>query len=399
MTGSLQVKNGVYYAVLNFKDKSGKRKQKWISTELTEKGNKRKAEQVLNDLKAQYDESDYIEPSKVLFCDYLTEWIELNKNSLQVTTYDNYKHMLNKHIYPYFKEKGIVLSKLKPIDIQRYYSEKLKDLSPNTVIKHHGIIRSSIAYAVKTNLIRTNVADLVDKPKRERYEGSAYTIDELNKLFVAAKGSSIETPILIAAFYGLRRSEVLGLTWDAIDFDNKIISIRRKVVRGYNEDGKLVTMPQNKLKSETSYRSLPLCGIIHDYLKQIKEEQEHNKQIMGNEYNHEFDDYICVNPMGALLNPDYISDVFSKLLAKNGLRHIRYHDLRHSCATLLVHLGFNLKDVQEWLGHSDFLITANTYTHVDMTEKVKMMDSVADSFELTKALYIHVQPECVRNEC
>lgn len=376
MTGSLQIKNGIYQAVLNFRDKSGNRKQKWISTGLKLKGNKRKAEQMLNELKAQYAEYEYIEPSKILFCDYLKDWVSLNKNNLQVTTYDVYVHMLNKHIYPYFKEKGITLSKLKPIDIQRYYSKKLESLSPNTVIKHHGVIRSSLAYAVKTNMIRTNIADLVDKPKRVRYEGAAYTVEELNALFKAAKGSPIEAPILIAAFYGLRRSEVLGLAWSAIDFDKKVISIRRKVIRGVDDNGKLVTMAQDKLKSETSYRSLPLCNAIENFLSDLKGQQEHNKMIMGNAYDHRYDEFICVNQMGTLLNPDYVSDSFSKLLDKKGLRHIRYHDLRHSCATLLVHLGFHMKDIQEWLGHSDFLITANTYSHVNMENKVQMISSV-----------------------
>jgi site-specific recombinase XerD len=155
-----------------------------------------------------------------------------------------------------------------------------------------------------------------------------------------------------------------------------VISVQRKVVRGYDESGKLVTMSQDKLKSETSYKSLPLCGIIQNYLKQIREQQEHSKKIMDKAYDYSYDDYICVNPMGTLLNPDYVSDMFNKLLTKSGLRHIRYHDLRHSCATILVHLGFNLKDVQEWLGHSDFLITANTYTHVAMKEKFLMIDSM-----------------------
>lgn len=195
MTGSLQVKNNTYYAVLNFKDKAGKYKQKWITTKLEVKGNKRKAEQILNDLKAEYEGTEYIEPSKILFCDFLKKWIELNKPNLQVTTYDNYIHMLNKHIYPYFKEKGILLSKIKPLDIQIYYAEKQKTLSPNTVIKHHGVIRSSLAYAKKTHMIKENVADLVDKPKKERYKASFYSTDELNALFTAAVGSSIETPI------------------------------------------------------------------------------------------------------------------------------------------------------------------------------------------------------------
>ena len=380
MTGSLQIKNGVFYAVLNFKDKQGKRKQKWISTGLDIKGNKRKAEQFLNEAKIEYSGLEYLSPTKVLFCDFIKEWVDLSKMKVQVTTYDNYVHMLNRHIYPYFKEIGVLLSKIKPMDIELYYNEKLKTLSPNTVIKHHGIIRSCIAYAVKNHLIKENVADLAEKPKRQRFVGGHYSIDELNKLFTVARNSTIETPIIIAAFYGLRRSEVLGLRWD---FEDRIISVRSKVIRGHDEEGKLIFITQDKLKSESSYRSLPLCDFVYNYLKNLKEIQLKNKQQMGSEYDCRYQDYICVNQMGTLISPDYVTSAFAKLLKNNCLRHNRYHDLRHSCATLLVHLGFNLKDVQEWLGHSDFLITANTYTHVDMQNKIKMINTVSKTLSAT----------------
>lgn len=381
MTGSLQIKNGKYYAVLNFKDKEGKRKQKWISTGLEVKNNKRKAEQMLNDLISEYSSSEYIEPSKDLFCDFLAKWIELNKAKVQITTYDGYKHMLEKHIYPYFKSKGLRLSQLKPIDIQQYYSDKINEgLSPNTVIKHHGVIRTSLQYAVKTNLVKENVADLVDKPKRERYHASFYTIDELNKLFTVIKETQIETPVLFAAYYGLRRSEILGLKWESIDFDNKTISICNKIIRGKDDNGKLSAISQDKMKSETSRRILPLCDTISEYLTKLLEKQQENVRIMGNCYNHKYDGFICVNAKGDIINPDYVTDAFSKLLKKNGLRHIRFHDLRHSCASLLVSMGYSMKDVQEWLGHADYTLTANTYSHVDMSEKVKMANSVNEKF-------------------
>lgn len=149
-------------------------------------------------------------------------------------------------------------------------------------------------------------------------------------------------------------------------------------------------MPQDKLKSESSYRSLPLCDVVFQYLMKIKAQQDENRKVMGKEYDNRFNDFVCVNPMGTLLNPDYISDTFNKLLAKHNLRHIRFHDLRHSCASLLVKLGYNLKDIQEWLGHADFLITANAYSHVDMSEKIQMADSLSDSFKVTQALYVHL---------
>jgi len=99
--------------------------------------------------------------------------------------------------------------------------------------------------------------------------------------------------------------------------------------------------------------------------------------LMGHEYNHQYDDYICVNPVGNLLQPDYVSDVFAKLLKKYNLKKIRLYDLRHSCATLLLNLGFNMKEIQVWPGHSDFQITAKTYAHVDYKNKIDMINKVS----------------------
>ncbi len=378
MTGRIQEKKGYYYAILNFKDSDGKYKKKWIATGLPLKGNKRKAEQILNELLLEHGDSTYIEPSKMLFCEFVKEWVEMSKQKVQITTYDGYVHMLNKHIYPYFKEKNIKLTKLTPMDLQRYYFEKSQSLSANTVHKHHGVIRTALELAVKSKLIKENVADLADKPKRERFIGSFYTIEELNRLFEVSKGTLLETPILLAAFYGLRRSEVLGLKWSAIDFQKRNLNVSSKVIRGINGSGTRTAIEQSKLKSETSYRTLPLCNAVYDYLEELKQKQINYSTLMGNKYNHEYDDFVCVTPMGDLIKPDYVTGAFCKLLKKHELRRIRYHDLRHSCASLLVFLGFNLKEIQEWLGHSDFLITANTYSHVDMKEKITMINTLSE---------------------
>lgn len=377
MTGSIQEKNGKYQIVLNFKDSEGKRKQKWISTGLDIKGNKRKAEELLKGYLSENEESDYIEPTKTFLHDFIEKWIELNKANIQVTTYDGYKHILKKHIIPYFQEHTVILNKVKPIDIQRYYAFKSEEgLSPNTIIKHHGVIRTALQYAVKIHMIKENVADLVDKPKREKFHNSFYNGEELSKLFSVTKGYPIEIPIVLAVYYGLRRSEILGLRFDAIDFDNRIIKICNKVIRGHDENGTLTGMPEKKLKSDTSYRSLPLCDDMFYYLKEVKEKINNNMFMMGNTYNHKYDGYVCVNQLGNLIQPDYVSDMFPKLLDKYGLRKIRFHDLRHSCATLLLSLGYSMKEIQEWLGHSDFMITANTYTHVDYKNKIRMINSV-----------------------
>ena len=181
MTGSLQVKKGYYYAVLNFKDMYGKRRQKWISTHLPEKGNKRKAQEILNELIVEYADIDYLEDEQKYFSVYLERWLRLRSESIQTSTYDGYMHMLKKHIKPYFEEKKISLSDLKPMDIQKYYVYCIREkgLSPNTVHKHHQLIHKCLEDAVANRNIKTNVSDYAEKPKQKYVEKEFLEIDEI----------------------------------------------------------------------------------------------------------------------------------------------------------------------------------------------------------------------------
>ena len=379
MTGSLQVKSDTFYAVLNFKDDSGKRKQKWVCLNMPVKNNKRKAEQRLAELLAENDGTAYIEPTKILFCDYVKLWVEGERGKVQVTTYDNYVHMLNRHIYPYFKKLGLPLAKVTPSVIQKYHADKLSEgLSPNTVIKHHAKMRTSLQQAYKAKLVRENVADLVEKPKRAKYHGSFYNADELNKLLAVAKGTTIETPVFLAAYFGLRRSEIIGLRWEAVDFVSKTVTVKHKVVRA-KLDGKMTIQATDELKTQSSYRVLPLNDTLLAYLKDVKSKQESNRKRNGNSHNHEYDDYVCVNEMGDLINPDYVTSTFEKIIKNNGLKPIRFHDLRHSCASLLLALGYSMKDIQGWLGHSNYQTTANLYSHVDPQNKKNMIQGLSNT--------------------
>jgi len=379
MTGSLKERYNTYYIILNFKDNCGKRKQKWIPTGLSVKNNKRKAEKMLTEVIAEYSDTPYIESAKVLLCDYIKSWVNASKSKVQVTTYDGYVCMLDKHIYPYFKRLGVELSNVTPAIIQKYYNDKLAaGLNPNTVIKHHAIIRSSLQQAYKAKLVRENVCDLVEKPKRRKYYGEFYNAKEINTLLALAKGSTIEIPIYLAAYFGLRRSEIIGLRWDAIDFTSCTLTIKHKVVRA-KKDGKMTVEATNDLKTQSSYRILPLDDTLISYLQELKRRQDENRKRNGNCHIHEYDSYICVNEMGDLINPDYVTDVFGKIIKRNNLKHIRFHDLRHSCASLLLALGYSMKDIQEWLGHSNFATTANLYAHLDFDSKMESASVVGNA--------------------
>jgi len=256
-----------------------------------------------------------------------------------------------------------------------FYTEQLKRVSANSVIHYHANIHRALKYAVKVDLIDSNPADKVERPKKDRYTGSFYTKDEVQKLFEVTKGSHLELPVFLGAFYGLRRSEVLGLKWDAIDFDNNTITIKHTVT-SFSIDGKKVQMAQDTTKTKASMRTLPLVPQFKERLLSLRAQQDEYRRVCGRCYNQEYLDYICVDEMGTLLAPEYVSSAFPKMLQKHNLRHIRFHDLRHSCASLLLANGVSMKQIQEWLGHSDFSTTANVYAHLEYSSKLTSAEAM-----------------------
>ncbi len=208
----------------------------------------------------------------------------------------------------------------------------------------------------------------MDRPKAAPFVGGFYDSAEVQKLFEAAKGSKLEIPIFLGAFYGLRRSEAIGLKWDAIDFKNDTITIRHTIVSCYI-DGKRVQKAQDITKTKSSMRTLPLIPAFKELLLHKQKQQNEFQSMCGKSYNKDYLGYICVDEMGKLLSPHYLTETFAKLLKKHGLRKIRYHDLRHSCASLLLANGVPMKQIQEWLGHSDFSTTANVYAHLECNSK------------------------------
>ena len=371
VAGHLTLKNGRYYAVLNYKNAGGQRKTKWISLGLSEKGNKRKAEVELARLRAEFEPPKEVGDlsSDMLFADYLLEWLEIAKGRLAVATYSSYAAMIKKPVGPYFRQRNLTLRELEARHLQMFYSEMLRKVKPNTVIHYHAIIHSALKYAVKTDMLVQNVADKVDRPKKNSFQPVFLSAEEMQKMFKALRGTKLELPVLVAAFYGLRRGEVLGLKWDAIDFERGTISVIRTVTT-ITLDGKQTEIEQQSAKTKSSLRTLPLIGSFREYFLQVKEAQELNKQVCGNCYNHEYDGFVFVDELGERMRANYLTSAFPKFLEDHGLRRMRFHDLRHSCASLLLANGVPLKHIQEWLGHSDFTTTANIYAHLDYKSKI-----------------------------
>ena len=388
VTASLQIKNNIYQVVLNYKDINGKRKQKWVSTGLSEKGNnKRLANQKMQEILSNFKESlcsSFSKTDDKLFTIYLKEWLLSIKNTIEENTYDSYEIIVNKTCN-YFEDKNILLANLKPVDIQKFYTYLYsKELTGNTVLHYHNVIRKALQTALKLDLILSNPADRVERPKKEQFIGSFYSQTELNTLFNLIKDDPLKIVIYIASFYGLRRSEVLGLKWDAFDFENKTITIKHKAIEG-KKDNKTVVILKDKTKNQSSYRSLPLVPEIILLLEEHKKQIEKNKKLCGNSYNKKYLDYICIDSMGTIFRPEYVTDHFALIMKNNKdiLRKIRFHDLRHSCASLLLAKGISMKEIQDWLGHSTYSTTANIYAHLEKDTKNKSANVLSNVLAFT----------------
>ena len=399
VAGHLREKRGIYHMILSYTNENGERVTPTKSTGLPVKGNKKRAEAMLNDWRKSEEIAlkkrkangslKKLDPNQeILFTKFMLDWLEMMKNSVEVTTYASYAQAIKSKINPYFDARfpALTLSQITPKHIQDYYTWEMTEnnVSANTVIHRHANIRKALQYAFKTGLIDINPADRIERPKKVKYVGSTYNNQELEQLFAVTKGDLIELPVMLAAFYGLRRSEVLGLKWDAIDFEKKTITIKHTVTQT-TLDGKSVIIEKDRTKTKSSYRTLPLVKPFEDALLRKKAEQAENRRLCGKCYDKSHLDYINVNEMGKLITPGFLTQHFPLVLERNGMKKIRFHDLRHSCATLLYSNGVALKDIQEWLGHSDISTTSNIYTHLDYSSKVASANAILSLLDTTEA--------------
>lgn len=388
MKASLQIKNGVYQVVISYKAENGKHKTKWLSTGLKEGTGKRRLEEKRKELLANFEEAynrklystpprnDFTPVARYRFTDFMDMWLETIKPSIAHTTYIGYAKNIRK-IKGNF-DNSIMLDELKPIHIQNFYNKMYANgLSGNSVKHLHTNIRKALQYAVKTDLIESNPADKTERPKCEKFTANFYNKDELARLFEVFKGDRMELCVHIAAYYGLRRSEIVGLKWDAVDFENKTITVKHKVINDYGS-GKEKIIGEDNLKTASSRRTLPLIPHIEKILLEEREKQEHYMKLLRDGYNSNYLEYVCKDNLGNLITPNFVTDHFRHMIAKHNLKKLRFHDLRHSCASLLLANGISMKQIQEWLGHSTYNVTANFYSHLDYTSKLASADAISN---------------------
>ena len=285
MTGSLAVKSGKYYAVINTYE-NGKRKQKWICSNLPEKGNKRKAEQFLRETLAEFERMEGIIKTDMLFSDYIRVWLKHIARKVDTVTMQGYQVLADGHILPYFDEEKIPLAKLDYKAIQQYIDLKHQcgrldgkgGLSARSLKLHKNIINQTLNLALQNKLIASNPCQFVILPQCVRYESTFYTEKQLKTLFFALKDDPMLPLIKITALYGLRRSELLGLQWDSIDFEGKTMTIRHTVSKVTE------VVAKDKTKNASSRRTFPLTPEALEIFMAAKCQEEQNRIAFGREY-------------------------------------------------------------------------------------------------------------------
>lgn len=368
-----QYKSGVSWQIIieDGLDSKGERIRIYKSL----KGTKKEAQKVMAKMLNELNEGSYIEQSKKTVGEYFKEWMEAYiLPHLAATTIVGYKSNVFGHIVPALGH--IELQKLNGNDIQKFYNKlskknnprTKKPLSPRTIEHIHANLRSGLKQAVKLGMIDRNPADAATIPKVKNYKATVYDEDEVRELLKYVKDTKIEVPVVLGAGLGLRRGEVLGLRWSAINFDTKEMIIDTSLV--YVDKEFIFKEP----KSDSGERTLIMPDSLIAILKEHRKNQNIYKLALGKEYDN--NDLVCCREDGKPIIPGSFSHSFSAFLKEHDLKKIRFHDLRHTNASLLLKYGVPAKVASRRLGHSTIGITMDLYSHVYNESEVEATDKI-----------------------
>ena len=384
MTANLKVKNDRYYAVINYKE-GNEYKQKWIALGLPTKNNKRKAEAMLDEIKRKFEEQYSTPAGDMLFVIYIKQWLEKKKPLIQMSTWEGYEIYVTRHIVPYFEPLKLSLRDIRPQHIKDYYEFKYTKgrldgkeggLSIASIKKHALVIKEALTDALVGEYITRNPAEGVKLPAKETTTREKVFLDaeQANLMLKAFRGHPLQALVYVTLYYGLRRSEVLGLRWSAVDFNQGTLTINHTVVKNRT------IVRKDTTKTQSSYHTYWLIDDVREALLAQRERQERNKREFGTAY--KTSDYIFTWDDGTLYRPDYVTRGFQRVLKAHGIPIMRFHDLRHSTASILYDKGWDLKDSQSWLRHSSVEMTGEIYTHITEARKARMAAQLNSTFDL-----------------
>ena len=338
---------------------TGKRRQQWH----TVKGTKGDAERALREALHSLEMGAYVKPSRITVSEYLKQWCESYAViHTSPRTAESYQMEVERHLIPALG--GIPLCQLQPQQLQNYYAYALTQgrvdgkggLSARTVLYHHRILSEALNHAVKMGMVARNVAKAVDPPRPRHFKIRTLASEDIPKFVEAAWGSLYYVLFFTALCTGMRLGELLGLRWCDVDLDSDSLSVVQAL---YKRRG---VCRMVEPKSPHSRRRIALPSSLTRLLDQHAAKQEAQKILLGTLLSG--DDLVFAYADGRPLDPGTVTHAFSRLLKEAGLPHIRFHDLRHTHATLMLKGGVHPKIVSERLGHASVAFTLDTYSHV-----------------------------------
>jgi integrase len=341
---------------------TGKRRQKRITAD-TRKELEAKAAATIHAA-----ETGFVEPRSVTFGEFWKRWCDAKAPTLSPSTARRYRDLGRLHLAMF---AGVKLAKIGPADVQRLYADRLAAGLSGTSVRHlHSVLHCAFDDAVKWGLVARNVCDAANAPARNRTEMRTWNPAEARAFLAAAAGDDLEALWRMAITTGMRRGELLGLKWSDVDFDANALSVRRSLSRG--DSSRLI---EREPKTQAGRRRIALSAETIESLRRHRVRQLEYRLAAGIAY--EDGDLVFVNPFGKHIHPNTLMRSFARLTQTANLPRIRFHDLRHTSATLLLAEGVHPKIVQERLGHSDIAMTLNRYSHVTP----HMQSAAADALE------------------
>lgn len=338
---------------LGYDPATGKRLQQWV----TVKGTKKDAERRLAELLHELDTGAFVKPGRITVADFLERWLaDYVKPNLSPRGYERYQGIVRRHFTPDFG--NLQLTQLRPMHLQKHYTSRLTSgLSSGTVRYHHAVIHKALETAVKWGLISRNVADSVDLPRLHRSEMQTWNEDEVTSFLEAAKDSPYYELFYTALFTGMRRSELLALRWADVDLPLGQIYVNRSLHQ--LKDGSYIFTQPKSAKSRRRIALPPSASLL---LREYRERQESTRAWLGAPLGDS--DLVFITPEGQPLRPNSVTRAWKTMARKAGVKVIRFHDARHTHASLLLKQGVHPKIVQERLGHAGIQMTLDTYSHV-----------------------------------
>ena len=320
----------------------------------------------LTEITGEIDTGQYIEPTKLKLKDWLNTWLEVYaKPAIKQYSYDTYSSRCKNHIIPALGE--IKLINLNATQIQRFYNDlsNKKNLSPKTIKNIHGILSKALAQAKELRMIRDNPCELCKLPRVNKKEIKTLGSDEIKNFLEQIKGNKYESIFYITLFTGLRQSEVLGLTWDCVDFNNSCITINKQLKLSHRGKGAEYILDYTK---NDKTRILAVAPSVMLMLERQKNQQEDWAGKAGAAWDNSMN-LVFTNELGQNLRHVTIYKHFKAVVKELGIDSMRFHDLRHTFAVVSLESGDDIKTLQDNMGHATSAFTLDTYGHSNLEMK------------------------------